>query len=555
MASATPRSRTRSAATTAGVFFLFLSYLLHVLAAGIFAQQRPFSTVDGGGWWKLLSNSVGISAMHMQLLPDDTVVMFDRTDTGHSNISLPDGSRCSTDCTAHSVLFHLSSSSIRPLTILTDTWCSSGTLLSNGTLLQTGGFRDGDRVIRFFSPSPLADWVEQPSYLAVRRWYASNQILPDGRVIIIGGRRQFSGEFFPRDQYSASPVFQLSFLVETYDRESEGNLYPFLHLLPDGTLFVFANDRAIVLDVASKRVIRRLPPIPDGQRSYPSSGSSVLLPLRPGAAAEVLVCGGAPLGSYQAALNGNFLPALRSCARIKPSDPEPAWSMEDMPLARVMGDMILLPTCDVLIVNGAAAGTAGWELAREPVLHPVLYRPDLPEGTRFSVLRESQIPRMYHSTAVLDTHGRVIVGGSNPHSSYKFTNVMFPTELSLEAFYPPYLLTAAGDRPHVLSAPSEVGYGERVAVRFLVAGHFHRSGHQELEDVEVVALSPAFQTHSVGMNQRVVVLETSQTLGQLGGYETEVMTPPSPAVSPPGYYLWFVVHEGVPSKGVWVRIG
>ncbi|XP_074566479.1 aldehyde oxidase GLOX-like [Curcuma longa] len=493
--------------------------------------------------------------MHMQLLPDDTVVMFDRTDTGRSNISLPDGSRCTTDCTAHSVLFHLYSSSVRPLTVLTDTWCSSGTLLANGTLLQTGGFKDGDRVIRFFSPSPHSDWVELPSYLAVRRWYASNQILPDGRVIIIGGRRQFSGEFFPRDQYSASPVFQLPFLVETYDRESEGNLYPFLHLLPDGTLFVFANDRAIVLDVASKRAIRRLPAILDGPRSYPSTASSVLLPLRPGAAAEVLVCGGAPLGSYQAALNGTFLPALSSCARIKPSDPEPSWSMEDMPLARVMGDMVLLPTCHVIIVNGAAAGTAGWELAREPVLYPVLYQPDLPEGTRFSVLRESQIPRMYHSTAVLDTHGRVLVGGSNPHSSYKFTDVMFPTELSLEAFYPPYLLTAAEDRPRVLAAPAEVGYGERVAVRFLLAEHFHRPWLQELEDVEVVAVSPAFQTHSVGMNQRVVVLETSRTLGHSGGYETEVMTPPSPAVSPPGYYLWFVVHEGVPSKGVWVRIG
>ncbi|WOL15066.1 hypothetical protein Cni_G23847 [Canna indica] len=554
------RTRTRSHAAT----FSFLRPLLLVLAvlsAPSHATTSTGTAGGSGGYWRLLRKSIGISAMHMQLLPDNTVIMFDRTDFGPSNVSLP-FHRCSfgsshlalaRDCTAHSVLFDLPTTTVRPLTLLTNIWCSSGALLPNGSLLQTGGFGDGDRTVRLFSPSVRhSDWVESPSYLAVRRWYASNQLLPDGRVIVLGGRRQFSYEFVPSDSPSRRHVFQFPFLVETWDRDAENNLYPFLHLLPDGTLFVFANDRAVILDAAGNRVIRRLPFLPDGPRSYPSSGSSVLLPLRPGAAAEVLVCGGAPRGSYQAALNGTFLPALRTCARIKPADPNPIWFMEDMPLARVMGDMLLLPTCDVLIVNGAAAGTAGWDLARDPVTSPVLYRPDSPVGSRFDVLNQSETARMYHSTAVLDTYGRVLVGGSNPHNGYVFANVTFPTELSLEAFYPPYL--SAGPRPRLLNAKAEVGYGEMVTVQFEAAGEYY-SACSAL-NLEVVAIAPAFSSHALGMNQRVVVLPVMRAgwTPQQFVYEAVVVTPPSPEVAPPGYYLWFVVHGGVPSVGVWVRI-
>ncbi|KAL4584224.1 hypothetical protein LXL04_008816 [Taraxacum kok-saghyz] len=47
-----------------------------------------------------------------------------------------------------------------------------------------------------------------------------------------------------------------------------------------------------------------------------------------------------------------------------------------MPLARVMGDMLLLPNGHVLLINGASAGVVGWELGRNPVLSPIVYQPD-----------------------------------------------------------------------------------------------------------------------------------------------------------------------------------
>ena len=53
------------------------------------------------------------------------------------------------DCTAHSVLFDPSTNTVRPLTILTDTWCSSGQFEPDGTLLQTGGDYEGVRKVRY----------------------------------------------------------------------------------------------------------------------------------------------------------------------------------------------------------------------------------------------------------------------------------------------------------------------------------------------------------------------------------------------------------------------
>ncbi|RCV37260.1 hypothetical protein SETIT_8G048900v2 [Setaria italica] len=528
-------------------------------------QEPTPAAASFPGEWQLLHASIGVSAMHMQLLPGDFVLMFDRTDTGPSNISLPALAPCAAaadgpaDCTAHSVLLDLRSNVLHPYPLATNPWCSSGALLPNGTLLQTGGFSNGDRVARLFSPA--TGWVELPSALAARRWYATDMILPDGRVLVLGGRRQFNFEFFPHD--AAAPAAALTFfpfLDETTELDTEDNLYPFLHLLPDGTVFVFANDRAVVFDPYNRAPLRRLPAVPGGvPRNYPSSGSSVLLPLRPDAPAhaEVLVCGGAPRGAYRLALrNGTFVPADRTCARIAPTDMDPAWAVEEMPMARVMGDMVLLPTGDVLIVNGAAAGTAGWELGREPVTRPVLYRPDAQLGARFEALAPSATPRMYHSSAALDTYGRVLVGGSNPHVGYVFTNVTYPTELSLEAFLPPYMdARLDGARPRVMAAPAEVGYGEASAVRFEVPGHVAGGAEAAAGEVRVAAVAPAFATHSFGMNQRVVELAVGRVAQlDVGVYEAEVAAPPTPGVAPPGYYLWFVVHAGVPSSAAWVRM-
>ncbi|XP_073294910.1 aldehyde oxidase GLOX-like [Primulina huaijiensis] len=514
------------------------------------------------GEWDLLLSDIGISAMHMQLLHTDRVVIFDRTDFGSSNISLPDG-RCRDDlndtalqhdCTAHSVEYDVAANSVRALMVLTDVWCSSAAVMADGTLIQTGGFNDGDHVVRVYKPcaDSSCDWEEITNGLAQRRWYATNHILPDGREIIIGGRRQFNYEFYPKKPSERS--YNLPFLVQTNDPRIENNLYPFVFLNVDGDLFIFANNRSILFDYVKGLVLKSYPAIPGGDpRSYPSSGSAVLLPLKNNSAAEVLVCGGAPKGAFISANNGNFTGALNTCGRIRINDPNPQWVMETMPMGRVMGDMVLLPNGNVLIINGAASGTAGWELGRNPVLTPVIYRPDGPIESRFEVQNPSTTPRMYHSTAVLLRDGRVLVGGSNPHTYYNFTGVLFPTDLSLETFSPSYLdSNTVTLRPKIILpvSQSKVGYTQQLDIQFSIP-----QGIVNGAPIMVTMVAPPFTTHSFSMNQRLLVLGGGD-VSALGNstFRTRVVTPYSSNLAPAGYYLLFVVHGDIPGEGIWIQI-
>ncbi|KAK7351740.1 hypothetical protein VNO77_11403 [Canavalia gladiata] len=539
------------------LLFLF-PFLLHILLS---------TTEAGKGEWHLLQENIGIVGMHMQLLHNDVVVILDRTDFGFSNLTLPEG-RCrnnpremvvQTDCTAHSLEYDVASNTFRPLFVQTNVWCSSGSVSPDGTLVQTGGFNDGDRTVRTFNPCHSCDWQEFDGGLAARRWYATNHVLPDGRQIVIGGRRQFNYEFYPKTQATAKNTYSLPFMVQTNDAGAENNLYPFVFLNVDGNLFIFANNRAILFDYQRNSIVKTYPEIPGGDpRCYPSTGSAVLLPLKnlqmPSVEAEVLICGGAPRGAFQQTFSGRFVRALKTCARIKITDPNPSWEMETMPGARVMSDMVLLPNGNVLLINGATVGTAGWEMGRNPVLNPFLYKPNNPVGSRFELQNPSNIPRMYHSSAALLRDGRVLVAGSNPHIYYNFSNVLFPTELRLEAFSPSYLEPGFSNvRPRIVSpAPqsqTKLKYAQTLKLRFRVTATLVR------DSMLVTMLAPPFVTHSFSMNQRQLVLEPKK-LSDVGEstYEIEVTAPRSAILAPPGFYLLFLLHQEIPSHGIWVQI-
>lgn len=363
--------------------------------------------------------------MHIALLPTNKIIAFDWTN-GASNITLLKCPLNVQECSAHSVEFDLATRKTRPLTILSDTWCSSGALSPDGVLVQTGGFILGDRVVRYLKPCNDCDWREDRNGLLKPRWYATNQVLPDGRSIVVGGLSQFSYEFVPRIEAEDSVVRHFPFLKETMTSLSENNnLYPFVHLIPDGNLFIFANDRAVLLDYVKNQILRKYPVFPGGfSHNYPSTGSSVLLPLilngtTEDMTAEILICGGTYPTAFQNSMlktRRNFIPASKLCGRLTITDQSPAWKIEKMPLRRIMGDMILLPTGDVLIVNGAANGAAGWDNARSPVTNPVLYKLNVGDEDRFEVLVGSETPRLYHSSAHLLPDGRVLVGGSNPNN-------------------------------------------------------------------------------------------------------------------------------------------
>ncbi|CAL5016126.1 unnamed protein product [Urochloa decumbens] len=548
----------------------------HLALLLLLAYAGGIATASAAGSWKFLQN-VGVSGMHMQLLHTDRLILFDRTNVGPSNLTFPAGHPCrlnlqdqwfknTTDCTAHSAEYNVASDTFRALSIFTDTWCSSGHVASDGTLVQNGGWRDGYRKIRLMPACTdgRCDWAEQsaPAVLAADRWYATNQKLPDGRAIIVGGLNQPTYEFYPKTGTPAKDAaLKLPWL-----QEQSSSLYPFVHLNIDGNLFIFAGSRAMLYDYNSQRIVRNYTMFGTGAelRTNPNAGSSVLLPLKPNPTeAEVLICGGTP------AATTTTTPALSTCGRLRITDPNPAWVVEQMPSRRVMGDMILLPNGEVAIINGATDGFAGWDSANTFNPTPVIYRPDQPAGSRLeaqTAVAGTPRPRMYHASAVLDRDGRVVVGGSNPHQFYEF-NKKFPTDVTLEAFSP-YYLDGSNDnqRPSIIDpsprgAPEMLTYGQSLDMLFSVAGGLPLSNGVPVAAVTMVA--PSYTTHSFAQNQRQLFLEVQVSKADLrpigaiavpDNVYAATVKMPSAVLAPPGYYMLFVVNGRIPSKGIWVHI-
>ncbi|KAI9119062.1 hypothetical protein K1719_009737 [Acacia pycnantha] len=521
------------------------------------------------GTWKLVNGDAGVSAMHTQLMPDNKIMLYDSIVYRVSRIKARPG-ECITyldpqnvtqqDCWAHVVQYDIETDQVvRPIKIETDPWCSSGGLAIDGSLVSTGGFMSGGRSLRFLSGCPDCQLRDYPDTFKEERWYATQAKLADGGFILIGGRRSFNYEYIPPEGQKSNKVNFFPFLYETSDLE-ENNLYPFVHLSVDGNLFIFSNNRSLLLGPKSNKIVRTFPVLPGGSRNYPASGMSALLPIKLDAdgkanSTEVIVCGGnTPDAFYMAEALKQFLPALQDCNRMVITDNAPAWESEMMPSRRTMGDLLNLPNGQLLFVNGAQNGTAAWWDADVPNFTPVLYSPDKPKGERFKVMVATSIARMYHSTSAVLPNGKIWVSGSNTHNTYKDVD-KFPTETRVENFSPPYLDQALdGFRPVIdeMTSDKMLSYKQTFGIRFTV-----KNGTTVFtkNDIKVVMYSPPFTTHGYSMNQRQLVLAPATLTAELGGvYKIASVAPASGDIAPPGYYLLFVVHRGVPSKGIWMQI-
>nr|GMD41174.1 aldehyde oxidase GLOX1-like [Ipomoea batatas] len=519
-----------------------LAYLLLLLPL-CYAAQKPDLEMDPlASKWEIVTQNVGVSAMHMQLMINNKVVWFDTTNLGPSAL-MQNPRWCRKDlkglddCWAHGVTYDpYAAKVVKTLRLTLNPWCSSGGLSSTGKLINTGGYDNGIRGIRIVDPCDTCDFRENIG-LASNRWYASQQMLENDQLK------------FPNKQ------FPLRLLVETTDGHLENNLYPFVYLLPDGNVFLFANDRSIIFNPRTGRTIRELPKLPGGSRNYPASGQSALLPLKltPNTKAndfvkaEVLVCGGNTHEAFKVTERPprQFPPALKDCGRIVANQVGAQWEIDEMPSRRVMGDMLILPNGDLLLLNGAQTGTAAWDAAEEPNFTPVLYSPNKPKGSRFTQLKLTRIARMYHSSSGVMPDGKILVAGSNTHATYDF-KAKYPTDMRVQKFSPPYLAPALQKfRPEIVDiTPKQLVYGQNFKINIRLDDPADISG------IKVTMYPPPFTTHGFSQGQRMLILG----LTSVANKTISAVAPPSGKLAPPGYYLIFVVHRGVPSKGMWVHI-
>jgi hypothetical protein len=269
-------------------------------------------------------------------------------------------------------------------------------------------------------------------------------------------------------------------------------------------------------------------------------------------------------------------PASKDCRRITP-EPQNGSSPvyvadDDMPEGRTMGQFIILPTGKLLVVNGGLNGTAGFtqstlttpsfaampfgeSLASGPVLIPAVYDPDAPQGSRWSTagLSASNIPRLYHSSAILLPDASVLIAGSNPNIDVNLTTV-YPTTYTAEIFYPPYF--NATTRPAPVGLPNTLSYGGNYFNILVPASSYTGSVIDAADSASVVIIRPGFTTHAMNMGQRHMQLNSTYTVNSNGSITLHVsQPPPNPNLFQPGPALMFVNVLGVPSNGSYLLVG
>ncbi|KAJ7057175.1 glyoxal oxidase N-terminus-domain-containing protein [Mycena amicta] len=507
---------------------------------------------------------------HVAVVNNETILVIDRKE----NNPLLNAN----NFPAWGAVWSLVSNTPRALNIETHSFCSAGSFLGNGTLVNFGGHPythrdgeaapDGQQGIRLFNAcaaSGNCDIYEDSDRIrmASNRWYPTSARLPDGSAIILGGML-YSGwsnsedtnnptyEFYPVKNVSGSnglPV-QSQFFVDTLPH----NTFPHVYSLPDGRLFVAANNQAMLLDWTTNTETR-LPNFPNGQRVvYPLNAAGVLLPLTPenNYTPEILICGGSQISDKTDSqdLDAQHDYGSAQCSRMVLNSAGIAggWKTEWMPEPRLMSEGTLLPDGKILIINGCRTGTAGYDNlqnrvgnsnADNPVFTPLLYDPSAPLGQRFSRdgLPTSNIPRMYHSVATLLPSGAIMIGGSNPNDDV--STAKYVSEYRVEYLYPSYMTKP---RPTFSGLGANIGYNATFTLGITVP-----AGAQ---NVYAILMDFGFVTHSVHMDQKLVKLVSARQ-----GTNLVVTGPPSAFVYSPGPGWIIVMADGVPSVAQQVMVG
>ncbi|KAI0319679.1 glyoxal oxidase [Amylostereum chailletii] len=462
---------------------------------------------------------------------------------------------------------------------------------------------DGRKAIRIITPcegsidGPGCDWYDAPNGLqmASQRWYPAAEALADGSVVLVGGFT--SGGYINRNYpnkdpggASSNPTYEffpsrggtpevMNFMLKT----SGLNAYALTYLMPSGKMFVQANYSTTLWDYNANKETALLDMPGQIVRVYPASGANTMLPLTVANNYEptVLFCGGFYMddeewGDYGSPRSNPWEKhASKDCRRITPepqngSKPEYIQD-DDLPTPRSMGQFIALPDGTFLVVNGAHNGTAGYgdhtyttpvgsmpfgdSFATEPEGQPAIYNPNAPAGQRWSTagLGKSQVPRLYHSSALLLPDGSVMIAGSNPNVDVNTTTI-YPTTYKAEYFYPPYFNAAT--RPAPSGIPSALSYGGDPFDIAVPASSYSGTAKDAAGNTTVWLIRQGFTTHAMNMGQRILQLNNTYTVADNGTLTIHTaQLPPNPNLFTPGPAFVFVTIGGIPSNGTYVIVG
>jgi YVTN family beta-propeller protein len=387
----------------------------------------------------------------------------------------------------------------------TDIFCSSQTLMPDGTTLIAGGDMPGGGITpngdsNLFDASTNSLAKRTPMNRA--RWYSTTTTLMNGEVYIQGGS---GGQDRPEIR-RADGSFDL---LENADTTGIAWSFPRNWVAPDGRVFgIDASGRMYYVDTSGEGALVRAGQLP----SRSAVGSAGAAMFRPGrilglssqspAVTVVDIRSGAPAVSNTEALSGRRIHGV----------------------ATVLADGRVLASGGGTLDNQLDAAIRSAEV----------WNPVTGEWT----IGPSQVnARLYHGTALLLPDARVLVAGGGAPGPLANRNG--------EIYSPSYLFDATGmpaRRPAITAAPDTLQPGRSFALRV---------GAGAVSRVTLVRFGSV--SHSWNSDQRFLDLPFRAT--EASGATVAVQLPSRATDTPPGFYLLFAWDaNGVPSVARTLRI-
>jgi Domain of unknown function (DUF1929)/Glyoxal oxidase N-terminus len=494
---------------------LVLSLLLAICAPITMAQA------DLQGQWSTLPYLMPINPVHVALLSNGKVLVV--AGSGNCPPSLagcPSGPPYGPSNNSGALLWDPNAGTITQFSVSWDMFCNGMVLLQDGrALIDSGTIQydpfHGQLNVAVFDPA--TNLFSNVQNMAHGRWYPTVLTLGDGRVMAFSGLNETGATNTAVEFYTIGSGWS-----QQYPASWTPDLYPRLHLLPNGKVFYSgAQTTSKLFDPSTTTWNTNVATtIYSGSRNY---GTSVLLPLTLASNYDPKVI-----------IMGGHSPATNTSEIIDLGAPIPAWqSGPNMSQARIEMNAVILPDGRVLAVGGSVND----EDTTTASLNADLLGPDPnnPGSYIFSSAGANSYARLYHSVALLLPDATVWLAGGNPQRGNYVQQ--------MEIYQPPYLFDSTGalaTRPSITSAPSSVSYGNAFSVQTPDAASINR----------VVLVRNGTVTHAFGMDQREVELSFTSQSGSL-----TITAPPNGNIAPPGYYMLFLLNSsGVPSVATFLQI-
>ena len=500
--------------------------VLYRVDGGLFAAIPPDGQLNGsipgradvGEWGSVIGwPHVAISAAN---LPDGRVLTWSSTETN----AFP----ANREFTHAAVFDPVTNTFLNADSNFHDMFCAGISTLEDGTIVASGGNPDDSRTSTFdpstLTWSPLADMND-------RRWYGANVTMPNNQIFstfakTAGNRSEI---FDPESNaWTRAPNANMQTLVNEQNAINSAanptgalNMEWWAHIAitPQGRVFQGGPTPTFhVFDPITGAPNEVLGQMTGGRaRMY---GNAVTYD-----AGRVLLIGGADRRETQPTSTTNVY-------SVDLNRPTPVViQAAPMNYPRALSNTVTLPNGEVLVVGGNTVGRIFNDAGS--VLPAEIYNP---ATDTWRVVDDIDVPRNYHSTALLLKDGRVLSAGGGGCGSCAVNH------LDGQIFSPPYLFDSDGNpavRPTLGAAPVQIVAGQQSTV----------SASADVVRFNMVRLSAT--THHLNTDQRLVPVAA-----QNNGDGTFALTfNANPNVLIPGNYWLFAVNtNGTPSIGSTVQV-